>query len=192
MALGTVTPYWQNPVANALARSQLRINPPATNQINPLQLALAIQGQRGSPSGPTSWAPPVLNQANPNLTADIPGAAGGPSGAAAVTPALANTTYVSPNTPQPSGSVPVTGQAGTPSGAAPDLAKQARNYRVQHGLGDDADTDALNAESLAAAKAGRTNLNRTLAAQYGATPAANVYGPRTDVVNALQQQGQAT
>jgi hypothetical protein len=117
---------------------------------------------------------PVLNQANPN------------------------TTYVSPNTAQPPGAVPVAGQTDTQSGQpvhatynmppAPDTATAARNYRLQHGLAtadDSAATDALNAESLAAAQAGRTSFNPTLAAQYGQPMAAGVYGPRTDVVNAL-------
>jgi hypothetical protein len=111
-----------------------------------------------------------------------------------------NTTYVSPNTPQPAGTVPVVGQTGTQSGPsvaptynmppAPDTATAARNYRAQHGLAtadDSAATDALNAESLAAAQAGRASFNPTLAAQYGQPLAAGVYGPRTDVVNALTQ-----
>jgi len=67
-------------------------------------------------------------------------------------------------------------------------ANASRNYRAQHGLSTAADNsaDALNAESLAAAQAGRTYFNRDLAAQYGATPTAGFVGPRTDVVNALQ------
>jgi len=116
---------------------------------------------------------PVMNQANPA------------------------TTYVSPNTPQPpKPGNPVIGQTGTQSGApvhatynyppAPDtVTKQARSYRARHGLATQDDTDALNAESLAAAQAGRTYFDPTLAAQYGAPLAAGVYGPRTDVVNAL-------
>jgi hypothetical protein len=109
-----------------------------------------------------------------------------------------NTTYVSPNTPQPTGATPVAGQTDTQSGQpvratynmppAPDTATAARNYRLRHGLAtadDSAATDALNAESLAAAQAGRTSFNPTLAAQYGQPQAAGVYGPRTDVVNAL-------
>jgi hypothetical protein len=106
-----------------------------------------------------------------------------------------NTTYVSPNTSQPAGAAPVVGQTDTQSGQpvhatynmppAPDTATAARNYRAQHGLATSADTDALNAESLAAAQAGRTSFNPTLAAQYGQPLAAGVSGPRTDVVNAL-------
>lgn len=105
------------------------------------------------------------------------------------------TTYVSPNTPQPATAGPVVGQTGTQSGPpvhatydmppAPDVATQARNYRAQHGLATQDDADALNAESLAAARAGRTYLDPALAAQYAQPLAAGVYGPRTDVVNAL-------
>lgn len=70
---------------------------------------------------------------------------------------------------------------------AASAANASRVYRAQHGLSTAADNsaDALNAESLAAAQAGRTYLNRDLAAQYGQTPAAGFVGPRTDVVNAL-------
>jgi hypothetical protein len=106
-----------------------------------------------------------------------------------------NTTYVSPNTPQPAGALPVVGQTDTQGGPsvhptynmppAPDMATAARNYRRQHGLATSDDTDALNAESLAAAQAGRTYFDPNLAAQYGQPLAAGVYGPRTDVVNAL-------
>jgi hypothetical protein len=106
-----------------------------------------------------------------------------------------NTTYVSPNTPQPVGAVPVVGQTDTQSGPPihptynmpppPDTATAARNYRVKHGLATSDDTDALNAESLAAAQAGRTYFDPRLAAQYGQPLAAGTYGPRTDVVNAL-------
>lgn len=113
----------------------------------------------------------VLNQANPQ------------------------TTYVSPQTPQPATAAPVAGQTDTQSGPAvhatynmppaPDTATQARNYRAAHGLSDGSETDRLNAESLAAARAGRTSFDPTLAAQYGQPMAAGTYGPRTDVVNAL-------
>lgn len=106
-----------------------------------------------------------------------------------------NTTYVSPNTPQPVGAPPVVGQTDTPGGLsihptynmppAPDVATAARIYRAQHGLATSDDADALNAELLAAAQAGRTYFNPTLAAQYGQPLAAGVSGPRTDVVNAL-------
>jgi hypothetical protein len=75
---------------------------------------------------------------------------------------------------------------------APDTATAARTYRLQHGLATSNDTDALNAESLAAAQAGRTSFNPTLAAQYGQPPAAGVSGPRTDVVNALSLPASAT
>ncbi|HEY2416392.1 MAG TPA: hypothetical protein VGH84_00615 [Steroidobacteraceae bacterium] len=106
------------------------------------------------------------------------------------------TTYVSPNTPQPAGTLPVLGQTGTQSGppvhatydmppAPPDLHTQARDYRTKHGLATQDDTDALNAESLAAAQSGRTYLDQTLAAQYGQPLPSGVSGPRTDVVNAL-------
>lgn len=111
-----------------------------------------------------------------------------------------NTTYVSPNTAQPAAALPVTGQTDTQSGppisptydqpqpattTLPTVEVQARRYRQHHGLATSDDTDALNAESLAAAQAGRTSFDPTLAAQYGQQPAAGVYGPRTDVVNAL-------
>ena len=106
-----------------------------------------------------------------------------------------NTTYVSPNTPQPVGVPPVVGQTGTQGGPSvhptynmpppPDVATAARIYRAQHGLATLDDADALNAESLAAAQAGRTYFDPTLAAQYGQPLAAGISGPRTDVVNAL-------
>lgn len=103
----------------------------------------------------------TLNQANPNLAAGVQGAVGTPSG-----PSVAPTYNMPP---------------------APDVATQAKNYRAQHGLSnaDDAATDALNAESLAAARAGRTSFNPQLAAQYGQQQAAGAYGPQTNVVNAL-------
>lgn len=102
-----------------------------------------------------------LNQANPNLTAGVQGAVGTQSGQPV------HATYNMP--------------------PAPDLATQAKNYRAQHGISnaDDAATDALNAESLAAARAGRTSFNPQLAAQYGQSQAAGTYGPQTNVVNAL-------
>lgn len=90
--------------------------------------------------------------------------------------------------------IPQTSQSGPLGSTGPvdrhddPVAAQARVYRINHGLAtpdDSAATDALNAESLAAARAGRTSFNRDLAAQYGQTPAAGTYGPRTDVVNAL-------
>lgn len=126
----------------------------------------------GTPTpGATTQVQSPLNQANPQ------------------------TTYVSPQTTQPATAAPVTGSTGTQSGPsvaptynmppAPDVATQARNYRAQHGLSDGSATDALNAESLAAARAGRTSFDPTLAAQYGQPMAAGVSGPRTDVVNAL-------
>lgn len=112
------------------------------------------------------------------------------------------TTYVSPNTAQPTTAVPVVGQTDTQSGQpvhatynmppAPDTATAARNYRAQHGLSasdDSAATDALNAESLAAAQSGRTSFDPTLARQYATS---QVYGPRTSVVNALQAPTTAT
>lgn len=90
--------------------------------------------------------------------------------------------------------IPQTSQSGPLGSTGPvdrhddPVAAQARVYRINHGLAtadDSAATDALNAESLAAARAGRTSFNPQLAAQYGQAPAAGVYGPRTDVVNAL-------
>jgi hypothetical protein len=106
-----------------------------------------------------------------------------------------NTTYVSPNTAQPTGAAPVVGGTDTQSGQpvhatynmppAPDTKTAAQTYRLQHGLATSDDTDALNAESLAAAQAGRTYFDPALAAQYGQPLAAGVSGPRTDVVNAL-------
>ena len=74
---------------------------------------------------------------------------------------------------------------GFPPPHVPDLVVTAQRYRAAHGLATQDDTDALNAESLAAAQAGRNYFNQTLAAQYGQPPAAGVSGPRTDVVNAL-------
>jgi hypothetical protein len=113
-----------------------------------------------------------------------------------------NTTYVSPNTPQPTVAVPVVGQTDTQSGQpihatynmppAPETKTAAQTYRLQHGLATSDDTDALNAESLAAAQAGRTYFNPTLAAQYGQPLPAGVSGPRTDVVNALTLPPSAT
>jgi hypothetical protein len=103
-----------------------------------------------------------LNQANPNFTAGIPGAVGTQSG-----PPV-HATYDMP--------------------PAPDVATAARTYRAAHGLAtpdDAAITDALNAESLAAARAGRTYLDPALAAQYAQPLPAGVSGPRTDIVNAL-------
>jgi len=99
--------------------------------------------------------PPVMNQVNPN------------------------TIYVSPNTPQPTGAAPVVGQTGTQSGPsvaptynmppAPDPVVAARNYRQAHGLATAADNsaDALNAQSLAAAQAGRNYWDPTLNIQPG-------------------------
>jgi hypothetical protein len=159
--------------------------------------AAGVQGAPGSPSGPavappaappSSWwqrilapnsgidpglnygtPPPVsapqvqapLNQANPNFTAGIQGLPGSPSGPAVAPP------------------------GGFPPPHVPDLVVTAQRYRAAHGLATPDDTDALNAESLAAAQAGRTYLDPRLAAQYGQPLAAGVYGPRTDVVNAL-------
>jgi hypothetical protein len=76
----------------------------------------------------------------------------------------------------------VYGPAGEPPARTtlPDLEVTARRYRNAHGLSD---ADALNAESLAAAQAGRTYLNPTLATQYAQRSAAGV--PDIDVVNAL-------
>lgn len=154
--------------------------------------AAGVQGQPGSPSG-AAVAPPAalpatqptipmvddfgrpiptitvtpqpsqvqapLNQANPAFTAGIPGAVGTQSG---------------PPAPTPLATVDVT----------------ARRYRAQHGLSTPDDTDALNdAESLAAARAGRTYLDPSLASQYAT---AGGYGPRTNVVNALSLPPAAT
>ena len=180
---GNVGGYGVPSTGNALSTPVAQPVAPSS----PLTTA-GVQGLPGSPSGPavptgpfgitgpvTTATPPqqgTLNQANPL------------------------TTYVSPNTAQPATAVPVVAATGTQGGPSvaptynypqPDLATQAKNYRSQHGISnaDDAATEALNTESLAAAKAGLTYLDRTLAAQYGAAPAAGTYGPRTDVVNAL-------
>ena len=110
-------------------------------------------------SAPQTQPPP--NQANPNFTAGIQGLPGSPSGPAVAPP------------------------GGFPSAHVPDLVVTAKRYRQAHGLATPDDSDALNAESLAAARAGRTYFNPTLAAQYGQPLPAGVYGPRTDVVNAL-------
>jgi hypothetical protein len=155
--------------------------------------AAGVAGLPGSPSGPAAAPPalpsasaampavddygrpiptvnvyaqpqqtqPPLNQANPNFTAGIQGLPGSPSGPAVASP------------------------GGFPPPHVPDLVVTAQRYRVQHGLATSDDTDALNAESLAAAQAGRTYFNPTLAAQYGQPPPAGVSGPRADVVNAL-------
>lgn len=95
----------------------------------------------------------------------------------------------------PQGSPSVPGSSGPVDRHDAASAANARRYRQMHGLAtadDSAATDALNAESLAAAQAGRTYFNPQLAQQYGQPMGAGQYGPRTDVVNALQtpQQGQ--
>jgi hypothetical protein len=106
-----------------------------------------------APQGPVALQAP-LNQANPN------------------------TTYVSPNTPQPATAPPVTGQTGAQSGppvnptynmppASTTLSTvevAAKRYRAAHGIATAADNsaDALNAQSLAAAQAGRTYFNQAL------------------------------
>jgi hypothetical protein len=75
----------------------------------------------------------------------------------------------------------VFGGGGQPPTTLPDLDVTARRYRNAHGLGTDA--DALNAESLAAAQAGRNYFDPKLAAQFGQRSAAGV--PDINVVNAL-------
>jgi hypothetical protein len=175
--------------------------PVVVNPASVLQRPSQITNQ---PVGATITAPslPSLTSLTaPNSGVDLGPNIGTPVATAPVQPVQAplnqanpNTTYVSPNTPQPAGTPPVVGQTGTQSGqpATPDLVVTARRYRLQHGLGTSDDTDALNAESLAAAQAGRTSFNPTLAAQYGQPLAAGVSGPRTDVVNALTLPTSAT
>jgi hypothetical protein len=153
------------------------------------------QGLPGTPSG-AAVAPPSAAQMPavddygrviPTVTVTPQPHTPVPQVQAPLNQANPNTTYVSPNTPQPTGAPPVVGQTGTQSGqpTVPDLVVSASRYRLQHGLATSADTDALNAESLAAAQAGRTSFNPTLAAQYGQPLASGAYSPRTDVVNAL-------
>lgn len=213
---GNISGYGVGGGANALSPQTVAPSTPSSN-------VAGVQGLTGSPSGPAAStgpfgitsptvqqptvspapaATPAVSTAMPSVdeygrvipTINVPAQA---PVQATLNQANPNTTYVSPNTAQPAGSVPVTGQTDIQSGQpvhatynmppAPDLATQAKNYRAQHGISnaDDAATDALNAESLAAARAGRTSFNPQLAAQYGQPQAAGTYGPRTDVVNAL-------
>lgn len=144
---------------------------------------VGVQGPVGSPSGPAasilsggyvsqdgSYVPPqAIPGVNPSST---------------VAPVVASTTG---NVIPPTQSAPAPAPAG-PVDRHDPVAAQARIYRINHGLAtadDSAATDALNAESLAAERSGRTYLDRNLAAQYGQTPPAGTVGPRTDVVNAL-------
>lgn len=127
------------------------------------------------------------------------------------------TTYVSPVTAQPATAAPVAGQTDTQSGppvhatydypqpatAVPDVVVTAKRYRQAHGLATDADNsaDALNAQSLAAAQAGRTYLQPgpypaggNVIANALIMPPAQLQQPGTQVANAnnlLQQQQQA-
>lgn len=104
-----------------------------------------------APTPPVTAPPPVapvppwtvsqLNQ--PTLSASgVPGLAGTPSG-----PPMAPT-YDMPPAPTPT--------------TLPTLEVTARRYRVAHGMGSQSDADALNAQSLAAAQAGRTYWNPAL------------------------------
>ena len=91
-----------------------------------------------TPAAAATAAP--MNQANPAITANAqPGAAG-----------------------EPSGPVP----AGAPTPTPSNLAAQAAAYRAATG-GGALTTDQLNAQSLAAAQAGRTYLNPNVVLQPG-------------------------
>jgi hypothetical protein len=162
-------------IAPPAATSWLQRPSLLTNQ--PVGANTGLFTPTGQPVGATITAPSIptvnvypqpqqpvqgtLNQANPNFTAGIQGLPGSPSGPAVAPP------------------------GGFPPSHVPDLVVSAQRYRAAHGLATPDDTDALNAESLAAAQAGRTYFDPRLAAQYGQPLAAGAYGPRTDVVNAL-------
>lgn len=155
---------------------------------NPFNAA-GVQGLPGGPSGqavsppssaattgnPATYTDPITLQSFSSVPATGAVVASGPGyGTGTVIPQT--------STSGPAGSTGPVDRHDDP------VAAQARVYRINHGIAtpdDSAATDALNAESLAAANAGRTYLNRDLAAQYGQPQAAGVSGPRTDVVNAL-------
>lgn len=176
-------------------------------------------GQVGGPPGSTTarWTPqqsslpvpprpPFSATPSPYYTAGSGSLSGGyvsPDGSYVPPQAIPGVTPSSTANPIIAGSTDPATQVPTPSPAPAGpvdrhddpVAAQARIYRINHGIStpdDSAATDALNAESLAAARAGRTSFNPQLAAQYGQAPAAGTYGPRTDVVNALSVPTTAT
>lgn len=192
-----------NPQVSAAQWQARMTGQPASVTVNGQSLLVSPDGSvrqstaTAATSTPSLWsrltAPNSGVNQGLNIGTPVPGAT--TQVQAPLNQANPQTIYVSPATAQPATAAPVAGATGTPGGAsvaptynmppAPDTATQARNYRAAHGLSDGSATDALNAESLAAARAGRTSFDPTLAAQYGQPQAAGTYGPRTDVVNAL-------
>jgi hypothetical protein len=156
------------------------------NQYNPQTQQWSPIAQP-SPALPSTTPGGIMTDPTTGYTA-IPGTntAATPAPAAAATqPPLNQATFSAAGVPglpgSPSGPA-VYGPAGEPPARTtlPDLEVTARRYRDAHGLSD---TDALNAQSLAAAQAGRNYLNPQLATQYAQRSAAGV--PDIDVVNAL-------
>lgn len=191
MALGA------NPVVtNALRQARLTGRPQTINA-NGVTLTAQPNGSIGTPGGGGFSAASVDDYGRNIPTVNVYAQPQQTQVQAPLNQANPQTTYVSPNTTQPATAAPVAGQTGTQSGQpvhatydqppAPTVAAQAKNYRAQHGLStsDDAATDALNAQSLAAAQSGRNYFNPAAAAQYGAAQPAGSYGPASNVVNAL-------
>jgi len=125
------------PPGNALAPPAVPPSQQPPWWVQALQTPVAV----GPPPAP---AQPPLNQANPTIAAlQQPGLPGSPSGPAVAPPGG----FQAPSV--------------VPPAQMPDVVVTARRYRQAHGLAtadDSAITDRLNAESLAAAQAGRNYL----------------------------------
>lgn len=169
---------------------------PGAGGIQALPNGLTSMPQQGVNVSQPAAAPPQMGtDTGLNYSTPIPGSVYNPLTAA--TPSI----VLPPQTITARAPQPVLNQvnpnvqtfAGQPGWGTTNPAAAAAQYRLQHGIGSaqELTTDQLNAQSLAAAQAGRTSFNPQLAAQYGQPMAAGQYGPPTTVVNALSVPQQA-